>query len=75
MADKTLDTKGLTCPLPILKTKKALADLPRGSTLEVLATDPSSLPDIMAFSQASGNALIEHSEEGGVWRFVLRKTA
>ena len=45
MADKTLDTKGLACPLPILKTKKVLSELPKGAKLEVLATDPGSVPD------------------------------
>ncbi len=72
MADKTLDTKGLACPLPILKTKKALSDLPKGSTLEVLATDPGSVPDFTAFCDTTGNRLIEHSEQGGVFRFVIQ---
>jgi len=49
MADKTLDTKGLNCPLPILKTKKALGEVPKGGTLEVLATDPGSVADFEAF--------------------------
>ena len=51
MADKTLDTKGLACPLPILKTKKVLSELPKGATLEVLATDPGSVPDFKAFCE------------------------
>ena len=51
MPDKTLDTKGLACPLPILKTKKALSELPKGAKLEVLATDPGSLPDFTAFCE------------------------
>ena len=55
MADKTLDTKGLACPLPILKTKKVLSELPKGATLEVLATDPGSVPDFKAFCESTGN--------------------
>lgn len=75
MADKLLDTKGLACPLPILKTKKALSQLPKGGTLEVLATDPGSVPDFKAFAESTGNALLEHSEQGGVYRFVLQHSA
>ena len=75
MPDKTLDLKGLACPLPILKTKKALSELPRGATLEVFATDPGSVADFTAFSESTGNALIEHGESGGVYRFLLRHSA
>jgi tRNA 2-thiouridine synthesizing protein A len=75
MPDKTLDVKGLACPLPILKARKALLALPKGATLEVLSTDPGSLADFAAFSEATGNALIEQSESGGVYRFVLRHSA
>jgi tRNA 2-thiouridine synthesizing protein A len=75
MADKVLDAKGLNCPLPILKAKKALKEVPDGGTLEVLATDPGSVADFQAFSRTTGNELVEHSEEGGVFRFLIRKTA
>lgn len=75
MPDKTLDLKGLACPLPILKAKKALSALPKGATLEVLATDPGSVADFTAFSEATGNRLIEQSEAAGVYRFVLEHTA
>jgi tRNA 2-thiouridine synthesizing protein A len=75
MPDKTLDLKGLACPLPILKTKKALSELPRGATLEVFATDQGAVADFLAFSEQTGNELIEHSESGGVYRFVLRHSA
>jgi tRNA 2-thiouridine synthesizing protein A len=75
MADKTLDAKGLTCPLPILKTKKVLSGLPKGATLEVFATDPGSVPDFQAFCEATGNKLIEHSEQGGTYRFVIEHSA
>lgn len=73
MADKSLDLKGLACPLPILKTKKALSELPRGSKLEVFTTDPGSVPDFTAFSEATGNKMIEKSEANGVFRFVLER--
>ena len=75
MPDKTLDTKGLACPLPILKTRKALSEMANGAKLEVLATDPGSVPDFMAFCEATGNVLVEHSEENGVFRFVIRHAA
>jgi tRNA 2-thiouridine synthesizing protein A len=75
MADHTLDAKGLNCPLPILKAKKALKEVPDGGTLEILATDPGSVADFEAFSRTTGNELLEHSEEDGVYRFLLKKTA
>jgi tRNA 2-thiouridine synthesizing protein A len=75
MADQTLDAKGLNCPLPILKAKKALVALPPGGTLEVLATDPGAVKDFAAFSRTTGHELIEQSQEGNVLRFVLRRKA
>jgi tRNA 2-thiouridine synthesizing protein A len=75
MADRTLDTKGLACPLPILKTRKAISELPKGATLEVLATDPGAVADFQAFSAATGHTLLEHSEQGGVYRFLLQRSA
>ena len=74
MADKVLDAKGLNCPLPILKAKKALKEVPDGGTLEVLSTDPGSVADFQAFCRTTGNELVEHSEEGGVYTFLIRKT-
>ncbi len=73
MADKVLDAKGLNCPLPIRQAKKALKDVPGGGTLEILSTDPGSLADFQAFSRITGNQLLEHSEEGGVYRFLIQK--
>jgi tRNA 2-thiouridine synthesizing protein A len=75
MADHVLDAKGLNCPLPILKAKKALKDVPVGGTLEILATDPGAVADFQAFARSTGNELLEHSQEGGVYRFLLRKSA
>ena len=73
MPDKTMDLKGLACPLPILKAKKALSALPKGGTLEVLATDPGSVADFTAFSEATGNAL--HRAQRGRRRVPLRAAA
>jgi tRNA 2-thiouridine synthesizing protein A len=73
MADQTLDAKGLNCPLPILRAKKALQTLPAGGTLEVLATDPGSVKDFQAFCNTTGNELVESGSEGKVYRFVLRR--
>ena len=74
MADKVLDAKGLNCPLPILKAKKALKDLEPGQILQVLSTDPGSVADFQAFSRTTGNELVSHSEEGGVYDFLIKKT-
>jgi len=75
MADQLLDAKGLNCPLPILKAKKALKDVPAGGTLEILATDPGAVADFAAFCRTTGNELVEHSEDDGIYRFLLRKPA
>ncbi|MEZ5926693.1 MAG: sulfurtransferase TusA family protein [Hyphomicrobiaceae bacterium] len=75
MADKTLDAKGLNCPLPILKAKKALNELAKDATLEILATDPGSVADFEAFCRTTGNTLVEQSESGGVFRFLIKHTA
>ena len=75
MADQTLDARGLNCPLPILKARKALSTLPVGGTLEVLATDPGAIQDFAAFSRATGHDILEQSREGNVLRFVLRRSA
>jgi tRNA 2-thiouridine synthesizing protein A len=70
---KSLDLKGLSCPLPIVKTAKAMKELAPGELLEAFATDPGSVPDFKAWSQATGNPLIESSQEVGVYRFILKK--
>lgn len=75
MADKTLDAKGLNCPLPILKAKKAISEVPKGGTLEVLATDPGSVADFQAFCASTGHTLVEHGEAAGVFRFLIRHKA
>lgn len=75
MADDTLDAKGLNCPLPILKAKKALAALDSGKTLEILATDPGSVKDFEAFCRTTGNKMVEHDSDGGTYRFVIERVA
>ncbi|MCB6176610.1 sulfurtransferase TusA family protein [Rhodobacter sp. Har01] len=72
MADMVLDAKGLSCPLPILRAKKALKDLPTGKTLEIQATDPGSVKDFEAFCRATGNEMVEHHIDGGTYYFTIR---
>ena len=73
MATQTLDVKGLNCPMPVLKTKKAMKALGNGDTLEVESTDPGSVADLEAFCRATGNEVLESVEEDGVFRFLLQK--
>ena len=70
---QSLDLKGLKCPLPVLRAKKALKALNPGDTLEVMATDPGSVKDFPAFCDTTGNTLETWHESDGVYRFVLRK--
>lgn len=70
---KRLDWSGLACPLPIAKTAKEMKDVASGEVIEVLATDPGSVPDFNAWCKTTGNELVEQAEEGGTFRFVLRK--
>jgi len=71
--DRELDVKGLNCPLPILRTKKALAEMESGQVLRVLATDPGSVKDFAAFARQTGNELLEHQEAGGVFEYLLKR--
>jgi tRNA 2-thiouridine synthesizing protein A len=70
---RTLDLKGLSCPLPIIKTAKAMKELAPGELLEAFATDPGSVPDFKAWAKVTGNPLVESSQDGGVFHFVLKK--
>ena len=72
---KTLDTKGLNCPLPVLKAKKALQGMNPGEALTVLATDPSVRKDFKAFCEATGHHLVAIAEAGGVYTVTVRKSA
>jgi tRNA 2-thiouridine synthesizing protein A len=74
IADRTIDTSGLTCPIPILKAKKALADMAAGATLEVVATDPAAPKDFEAFCRATGHRLVASHEDSGSWRFLIQRT-
>ena len=69
----TLDLKGFSCPIPIARTAAAMKKMSSGELVEVLATDPGSVPDFAAWAKATRNHLIEQTEDGGVFRFVLRK--
>ena len=69
----SLDLKGMSCPLPVIKTAKAMKGLYPGQLLEVYATDPGSVPDFKAWAQATGNPLVETSDKDGVFHFVLKK--
>ncbi len=71
--DIELDTKGMNCPLPILKTKKAISQLDAGSILKVLATDPGSNDDFNAFCRSGGHELVDSSEADGVFTYVIKK--
>lgn len=68
-----LDVKGLNCPLPILRTKKALKNVEIGGLLKVVATDPGSVKDMDVFCRQTGNELVEWADEGGVYAFVIKR--
>jgi tRNA 2-thiouridine synthesizing protein A len=70
---RELDTRGLNCPLPILKAKKALAEMASGELLRVVSTDAGSVRDFQAFARQTGNDLIEQKTEGTEYRHVLRR--
>jgi tRNA 2-thiouridine synthesizing protein A len=70
---KPLDLKGLKCPLPVLRAKKALKGMTPGALLEVLATDPGSVKDFQAFCETTGDEMVSWSEVDGVYRYTLRK--
>jgi len=69
----TVDARGLSCPLPIVKSALAIKDVGSGDVIEVLATDPGSTKDFVAWSKTTGHELVEASVDGNVFRFVLRK--
>ena len=68
-----LDTAGMTCPMPIVKTAQAMATLAPGQLLEVIAYSPKAVTDFAAWSKSTGNALVDSSADDGVYRFVIRK--
>ncbi len=71
--DRTLDARGLACPMPIVKTAQLIKTMASGETLEVTSTDAGSIKDFAAWSRTTGNALLESSSDAAIYRFVLRK--
>lgn len=71
--DKEFDASGLNCPLPIIKTKKSLADMESGKVLKVISTDCGSVKDMKAFADQTGNTLLATNEEGGKYIFFMQK--
>ena len=71
--DKELDARGLNCPLPILRSKKALSDMQPGETLKIVATDPGATKDFQAFAKQTGNALLSADEADKVFTFFMQK--
>lgn len=68
-----VDARGMSCPMPIVKTAQAIKAVASGSLIEVLATDPGSVKDFAAWSRTTGHELVEQSADGGLYRFVLRR--
>jgi tRNA 2-thiouridine synthesizing protein A len=71
--DRELDARGLNCPLPILRAKKALTDMQSGQVLKIIATDPGSVKDFQAFSKQTGNELLSHSEANKEFTFFMKR--
>ena len=71
--DREIDTRGLNCPLPILRTKKSLADVRSGQVLKIVATDPGSVKDFETFARQTGHTLLSHAEADGEFTFYLKK--
>lgn len=72
-ADKILDAKGLACPMPIMKTKKAMNELETGQVLEIHTTDPGAKNDLSAWAKSSGHELVGHQEEEGALKLWIKK--
>lgn len=73
MSDKFLDTKGLRCPLPVLRARKAMKDMDPGQVIEIHATDPGSVQDFQAFCETTGHALLDSRRDGEVFIFEIGK--
>jgi tRNA 2-thiouridine synthesizing protein A len=71
--DQELDCSGLSCPMPILKTKKAVGGMEIGQVLKMIATDPGSIPDMQAWTKKTGQELLSYDESGGTYTFFIRK--
>jgi tRNA 2-thiouridine synthesizing protein A len=75
MSSTVIDVKGLSCPLPILRAKKAIKAIALGDVLTVIATDPGSVKDFDAFCRQTGNTLVSSNQDGEVFTYEIRKTA
>ena len=71
--DQLVDARGLSCPMPIVKTAQQMKTVTSGQLVEVLATDPGSLKDFTAWTRSTGNALVEQTQENGVFHFIIRR--
>lgn len=69
----TVDARGLSCPMPIVRTAQAIKTVQPGASLELLATDPGSVKDVAAWCRTTGNTLVESSSDAAVYRFVIRR--
>jgi tRNA 2-thiouridine synthesizing protein A len=69
----SVDARGLSCPMPIVKTAQHIKSVPSGAHVEVLATDPGSVKDFEAWTRTTGNALVERSQDGAVYRFIIQR--
>lgn len=72
-ADQSLDCKGLSCPMPIIKLAKTIKKMGCGEVLEMLGTDPGSKTDVPAWCEKTGNEMLEQSEDGGTFKFYIKK--
>jgi len=72
--DVELDCKGMSCPMPILKTKKFVDGMEVGQVVKMTATDPGSVPDVQAWTKKTGHELMDHDEQDGVYTFYIKKT-
>ena len=70
---QSIDARGLSCPMPIVKTAQTVKAIPSGAAVELLATDPGSIKDVAAWCRATGNELVEQTSDGAVYRFVIRR--
>jgi tRNA 2-thiouridine synthesizing protein A len=70
---QVVDARGLSCPMPIVKTAQAIKTLPSGAVIELLATDVGSIKDVAAWARVTGNELVEQRSDGAVYRFVIRR--
>lgn len=70
---QSIDARGLSCPMPIVKTAQAVKGIPSGGAIELLATDAGSIKDVAAWCRATGNELVEQTSDGAVYRFVIRR--